>query len=422
MNSQLAKAIAFCVWFAAVISAISAAEVSSNWPRFGGLDGNFHSPEMGIPQKWTAADVAWRTELGGVGQSSPVIWGDKIFVTTSEQTSDGSVARYVMCLNRADGKVQWRQLASTGPGEELHKMNTWASPTCATDGERVIAYFGPGGLHSFDLDGNKEWSLDGLVKVVGTWGFGSSPVILGDMVVQNCDAQGQSYLLAVNKRTGERIWRAERKETPTGGWSTPILIETAKRKELIVNGEFGVQAYNPATGEELWFCQGFNGRGEPVPAWAHGLLVTVNGKPGDVYAVKPGGSGDVTKTHMAWHTARTGGRDLPSPVVVGDYALAVNMAGVAAMYQATTGKELWRERIGGNYCASPFVAGGLIYQPNDDGEVLVIRPGEKLEIVARNHIGETGDEIFRSSPAPSGGQVFLRSDKAVYCIGGKAAE
>ena len=260
------------------------------------------------------------------------------------------------------------------------------------------------------------------MKASGAWGFAGSPIILGDRVVQNCDGEGKSFLLALDKETGKEVWRTERKATPKGGWSTPIVIDTGKRKELVLNGEFGVQGYDPETGEDLWYCQSFNGRGTPVPAWTHGVLVTVNGKPGDIYAVKPGGSGDVTKTQMAWHTQRGGGRDLPSPVAVGDYVFTVNMTGIATMYDAGSGKEIWKERLGGNFSATPFIADGLIYALDEEGTTHVIRPGDKLDRVAKNTLGDRSGEIFRASATPNAGRVFIRSDKALYCVGPRGAE
>lgn len=396
--------------------AITLAAAESNWPRFGGPNGDFHCDDPTLIKEWDADNVLWKTELGGTGQSSPVTWGNQIFLTTSESAGGGKVNRIVICLNRDNGEIVWKQLVATGPGEKIHKMNSYASATCATDGERVIAYFGPGGLHCLDMKGNKQWSLD-LVKPTGPFGFGGSPIILGDMVIQNCDAAGPSYLLAVNKRTGEQIWRTPRRDSPKGGWSTPILIDTGEREELILNGEYGVQSYDPSTGKDLWSCRSFNGRGTPVPAWTHGLLITVNGKPGDVYAVKPGGSGDVTETRMAWHTRRGGGRDLPSPVAVGDYCFVVNMGGIGTLYDAVSGDQIWQTRLGGNFSATPLVAGGLIYALDEAGVTTIIRPGAKPEEVAKNSLGNVGDELFRAVPTPSRSQLLLRSTKTLYCIG-----
>lgn len=395
----------------------SVAVAEPNWPRFGGPRGDFHSDDSNLIKKWDADNILWRTELGGTGQSSPVTWGDQIFLTTSEPAGDGKVNRFVMCLNRGDGSIAWKQLVATGPGEKIHKMNSYASASCATDGERVVAYFGPGGLHCLDVKGSKQWSLE-LVNPTGPFGFGGSPIILGDMVIQNCDAAGPSYLLAVDKKSGKEIWRTPRKDSPKGGWSTPILIDTGVREELILNGEFGVQGYDPSTGKDLWWCRSFNGRGTPVPAWTHGLLITVNGKPGDIYAVRPGGSGDVTETHMAWHTRRGGGRDLPSPVAVGDYCFVVNMGGIGTLYDAASGKVIWQKRLSGNFSATPLVANGLIYALDEAGVTTIIRPGAEPAEVAKNSLGDAvGDEIFRAVITPSRSQLLLRSNTALYCIG-----
>ncbi|MBI1371530.1 MAG: PQQ-binding-like beta-propeller repeat protein [Phycisphaera sp.] len=405
---------------AAVTWAAVSPASAENWPRFGGADGSFHSGETGVPVKWTKADVAWRVDLPGRGQSSPVVWGDRIYVTSA--STDGKT-RSVLCVNRADGKTLWRADVPTTSHEDLHKMNSYATPTCATDGQRVVAFFGPAGLHCFDAaTGKPIWSRTDLGPLPFVWGTAASPVIVDDMVVQNCDAIGPSYLIAVNKESGKTIWKTERKEKPKGGWSTPFVIDTGKRRELILNGEFGVKGYDPKTGAELWFCKSFNGRGTPIPAWAHGTLITLNGLSGDIYAVKPGGSGDVTKTHMAWHTTRKGGRDLPSPVVVGDYIFTVSMSGIASGYNAKTGETLFVERMDATYSGSPVVVAGLVYITSEAGVTSVVKPGDKLAVTATNSVGATGDEIFRATPAISEGQVFLRSDTALYCVGRRAAE
>ena len=187
---------------------------------------------------------------------------------------------------------------------------------------------------------------------------------------------------------------------------------------MVLNGEFGVDAYDPKTGKPLWNCQGFNGRGTPAPAWGNGLLYVVNGKSGDVYAVKPGGKGDVTQSRMVWHTERRGGRDLPSPVLAGDCVVVISMAGIVTGYDARSGQELWKERLGGNFSGSPIAAGTLVYALAENGEVVVIKPGEQFEFVARNTIGVTGEEIFRSSIGVSDGQLLIRSDRRLYCVGG----
>lgn len=389
-----------------------AAHAETQWPRWRGPRGDGHSNETTLPIKWDKRDVAWKTPLPGVGESSPVIWGAKIFLTTSEL--DGA-KRSTLCFDRQDGHLIWKQSVEfSGQAEGLHKMNTFASPTCVTDGDVVVSFFGRAGLHAYSLDGKHLWS-NNLGMFDNPWGVGASPVLVGDLLIQNGDADSEAFLAAYNKRTGETIWNVPRPNHR--GWSTPILLDVAGRQELILNGHEGVTAYDPATGKQLWFCAGFNGRGEPTATPGDGLVYLVNGLVGDIYAVKPGGAGDVTKTRMAWHTPRKAGRDLPSPIVIGKYLIVSSMNGVAVCYDAASGEVIWQDRLGGNVSASPIAAAGMAYFQIEDGSVAVVKPGPRLDVVAQNKINPEGDEIFRASPAVSEGQLFLRSDRALYCIG-----
>ena len=385
---------------------------AETWSSFRGPLGTGLSSQS-LPTKWNEKSIAWRAEIEGSGQSSAVNWGNKIFLTSAK---DNGLTRLVLCLDASNGKVLWKKTIEVDAPEQSHKMNSWATPSCATDGERVVAFFGKGGLHCFDLDGKPLWSRIDLGSFPGNWGIAASPLILDGKVIQNCDAEGNSYLLAVDKKTGETVWITPRKSTPKGGWSTPILIDTGKRKELVLNGEFGVQAYDPETGKDYWFCKSFNGRGSPVPFFANNLVYVVNGQPGDLYVVKPGGEGDVTDTHMAYHAKRVGGRDLPSPVVVGNYLFVVSLSGIATTYNALDGEIYYSERLGGSFSASPMVANGLAYLLSEAGETVGVRPGKTLDIVSRNNLGLSSEETFRAAISPIDGRLFLRSSKALYCI------
>jgi outer membrane protein assembly factor BamB len=384
-----------------------------NWPRLAGPDGSSHSAETSLPVKWDASAVVWKATLKGEGQSAVVNWGDRLFLTSA---GPGGAKRHVHCLDRKSGKLLWEREVECASPEQIHKMNTWATPSCATDGERVVAFFGPGGIHCFDLEGNPKWSRD-LGGFPGDWGIGASPVIDGNLVIQNCDAEGPSSLVALDKVTGKTVWTAKRQDAPKGGWSTPVIIEAGGRRELLLNGEFGLNAYDPATGRDLWFSKGFTGRGTPLPAFANGQIYVVNGKPGNTYVVKPGGSGDVTESHRVWDAKRIGGRDLPSPVVVGDFLLISSMSGMLTTYDAKTGAILFTERLGSAISASPLAANGLVYFQMENGEVIVVKPGKTLEIVSKNPIGAESGEIFRAGLAPIQGQLFARSQSTVYCIG-----
>jgi outer membrane protein assembly factor BamB len=412
---------------------------SSNWPRWRGPQENGHAADPKLPVKWTDADVAWKTSLPGDGQSTPIIWGDRIFLTSA---LGGGKERLVFAVDRRDGKLLWRQTAWKGEAAEpIHKMNGWASASCATDGEIVAAFFGRGGgLHVYTVDGKHLWSKE-LGHFESPWGVAACPILVDDMIVQNCDADLDGYIAAFDKRTGKVIWRTDRlsqfdaktkakRDTDdaaatTGGkisnrgWSTPIVTTLGGRRELVLNGHEGVRAYDPATGKELWFCKSFAGRGEPTVTPAGELLCVVNGLSGDFYAVKPGGSGDVTATHMAWHTPRKGGRDTPSPIVVGKFAIVTDMKGIFTCYDVKDGHEYWKERVGGNFSGSPIANNGLVYFLDEDGRTVVIKPAESLQIVAENQLTSADDEIFRASPTPCDGQLFIRSTKVLYCIGKK---
>lgn len=390
-------------------SAIAAAE--SNWPRWRGPAGDGHSTENALPIKWDPTAVAWKVPLKGNGQSSPIIWGDRMFLTTALEKGK---QRVVFCLDRKDGKQLWEHVAWTGEPEPSHGMNGWASATCVTDGEVVVAFFGRGGIHAYTLEGKPLWSRD-LGKFESPWGTAACPVILGNLVIQNCDADVNAYITALDKKTGKTVWTSKRPDNR--GWSTPILVSVNGRQELVVNGHAGVTAYDVLTGKELWFCKSFNGRGEPTITPAGGLLCAVNGLSGDIYAIRPGGNGDVTQSHMAWHTYRKGNRDLPSPIVVGRFITVMDMKGIATCYDSESGKELWKERIGGAFSSSPIAAGGLVYFQNEAGVTTIIKPGEQLEIVSENSLGGTSDELFRASLTPCEGQIFSRSDRMLYCIG-----
>ncbi|MAS92477.1 MAG: hypothetical protein CMO55_04705 [Verrucomicrobiales bacterium] len=402
--------------FASALALSGTVVAEDNWSQFRGPTGRGHSVSESVPVSWDESNIAWKVSLKGTGQSSPVNWGDKMFLTSS---SDDGAERYVTCLSVKDGKTIWEETISCENPEDFHAMNGRATPSCATDGKTVVAFFGPAGLHAYSVEGEKKWSLD-LGDFPGSWGIAASPIIVGNKVIQNCDSEGDSTLLAVDIETGKTIWETKRETKPKGGWSTPILIDVEDKKELVLNGEFGVRGYDPETGEELWFCKGFNGRGAPVPDYADGKLYVVNGKPGDTYCVKPGGSGDVTDSQMLWHAPRKGGRDLPSPAAVDGYVFVASMSGIATCYDAETGKPYYTERLGEvvDLAAAPLVANGLIYmQTVTGGDVIVIRPGEELDIVAVNSLGSSAkSETFRATLAPIGENLFIRSRETLYCI------
>lgn len=386
--------------------------VADDWPSWRGPATDGHCKETSLPTKWSAKSVVWKTALPGVGQSSPAIWGERIFLTAA---LDKGKKRVVLCVERNKGNILWQREAWSGVPEPSHPMNLWASATCATDGERVIAFFGKGGLHCYSADGKKIWSRD-LGPFVAPWGTSACPLIVSDLVIQNCDATKDAFVVAVDKKTGKDVWRTPRPDTPKGGWSSPVLVDAGKRKEVVLNGEDFVIGYDPATGKELWKCKSFAGRGEPTVAPGKEKVFVVNGLIGDIYSVKLGGAGNVTESHIDWHTPRKGGRDQPSPIVVGKHLIVADMEGITTCYDSTNGKILWKERLNGSFTASPIAARGLVYFLSEQGNTSVIEPGAKFKLIAENSLDVSG-ELFRASMAASNGQIFVRSQTQLYCIG-----
>ena len=385
------------------------------WNAFRGPTG------MGIenqktPMNWNVNSIKWKTQITGSGQSSVIQSGEKLFLTSADK--EGGL-RFLHCLDKNTGGLLWKREVKNTREEAVHRMNTWATPTPVTDGSKVLAFFGPAGLHCFDLEGKKLWEID-LGEFPGSWGVAASPVIVDGMVLQNCDSTGPSRLLALDLNSGKTIWETKRETKPRGGWSTPIVISVQGKRQIVLNGEFGARGYSLADGKELWFCKSFNGRGSPVPFYDGKLVFVVNGKPGDLYAIDPTGKGDLTGTHMKWHAKRNGGRDLPSPVSVKGLVLVTSMSGVITCYDATNGKTLWIDRLTGAFSGSPLVSNGHYYIQNEAGQTYVIEPDrKKLKITGKNSLSPGEGEIFRATLSPISGMIFTRSQSTVYCIAKK---
>jgi len=386
----------------------------SPWPQWRGATRDGHSSEQGLPREWNAASVAWKSAIPGSGQSSPVLWGGKVFLTSS---LEGGKQRLVFCVSAQDGALLWQHVAWTGEPEKSHAMNGWASATCATDGEIVVAFFGKGGLHAYSVDGKPLWQKE-LGEFESPWGVAACPVIVGDRVIQNGDSERDAFIEAFDRKTGKSLWRRARPNHR--GWSTPLVWRSGERDIVVLNGHTGVTAYDPATGAELWFHKNGAGRGEPTVTPGKDLLFVVCGLSGNMTALRTGKASEAPEA--VWTAPRRGGRDLPSPVCVGKYLLVTSMNGIATCYDAESGKEFWKERLNGQFSSSPIVAGNLVYQTNEAGETLVIEPAESFKLVARNALAPEPDELFRASMAVVDGQILLRSNKFLYCIGKPGAK
>lgn len=395
--------------FAGFLISLTVIAADSNWPGWRGPKGDGHATDENVPTEWTADSVVWKTALPGIGQSSPSIWGDRIFLTAA---LDGGKERVVFAVDSETGKILWQKTAWTGEPEKSHPMNGWASASCATDGKVVAAFFGKGGLHLYSVDGNPLWSKD-LGVFQSDWGTAACPVIHGDLVIQNGDSDRDAFIEAFDLKTGNSLWRQKRPDHR--GWSTPIVLDRNGRKEVVLNGHTGVTAYDLRDGSELWFTPNSKGRGEPTVTPAGELLYVVCGLAGDMYALR--NASESSQPSTVWKSLRRGGRDLSSPIVVGKYLLVTTLNGIASCYQADTGTELWRERLPGQFSGSPIAVGNRVLYQSEAGETFVIEPGPTFKLVALNTLGAGSDEIFRAALTPFAGSMYSRSTKVLYRIG-----
>lgn len=382
------------------------------WPGWRGPRGDGTSLEQNVPTNWDPTNAVWQTVIPGIGHASPIVWGDRV-VTVTALTD--TTERICLCLDRATGKLLWQQTVVQGPLEKLHKENSYASGTPATDGERVYAVFRVGdeivvAAHDF-ATGKPLW----LVRPgthEGGWGFSNEPVLHQDKVIVDGDSKGDSFLVALDRKDGKERWRVNR--TRKGiSYSAPLIRSISGRTQMIQCGDRCVTSFNPDTGEPFWTVDGPSEEFVATPVYSErARLVFVSSSwPRQVLlAIRPDGHGDATQTHVAWRDTK-GAPYVPSMIVAEDYLLSVNNAGVAFCYEAASGTVLWQERFGRTH-ASPVLAGGLVYFINDDGQVNVIKPGPQFERVAQYELGEK----CYASPAISDGQVFLRDFKRILCL------
>jgi outer membrane protein assembly factor BamB len=406
-----------------------------NWPNWRGPSGQGYVDDSNVPLTWSEKEnLVWKTELAGRGNSTPIIWGDRIFLTAASKTGH---ERYVICISKSDGKLLWQRTASKGiPPDRTHNWNGHASPSCTTDGQRVYAFFGTPGLFCYDFEGKLLWHHDfGVFTCTMGWGTAASPLVFEDLVIQNCDNDGAKglpkgsdpksaapmALVALDKVKGTVCWQTPRHQG--FGFSTPRLLTTpAGRLELVLNGPDGVWAYDPRSGNELWHSRrtgdkGTNKFGEPMPVSAGDLLITLSGRPGPAQAVRLDGAGDITKSRL-WETRRKG-RDVGSPIIWGDYFYVADRNAVLTCLDLKTGIALYSRRLAADASAmaSPVALRGKLLFLLDTGETVVLEPGPKFKEVGRNALGEKRALDFAASPAVSAGNLFLRSQSHLYCVG-----
>ena len=432
-NSLLAHCM--LLLFAMTCSAASA----ENWPNWRGPRGDGTSVEKNVPTNWngkSSENIAWKVAIPGAGHSSPIVWEDRIFVATC-QTDQNPPARQLLCLDRRTGETIWKKDVVVAPLETKHGLNSYASGTPATDGKLVyVTFLRVGGktiearnvsrarpvtpgeivVAAYDFAGNQKWIArpGGFVSVHG---FCSSPVLFEDLIIINGDHDGDSYIAALKNTTGETVWKIPRKHK-TRSYVTPIIREIEGRTQMILAGSKCVASYDPRTGEQHWIIDGPTEQFVASMVYNGRLLFLTCGFPERHYlAIDPTGEGNVTETHIRWRTTKAAGY-VPSPVAIGDYFLNVSDKGIATCFDADTGKSHWVERLGPHFSASAVSAGGLAYFLADEGKMTIIRPGEKLDVVAVNELGE---HCF-ASPAISNGQIFIRGEKHLYSIGPNHAD
>ncbi|PYV10085.1 MAG: hypothetical protein DMG23_08860 [Acidobacteria bacterium] len=440
------RAMPILVWL------LACASVSGqHWPSFRGPNASGVADGHPTPVKWNATSgesVLWKTPIPGMAVSSPIVWGDRVFVSTAVSSDPNATIRTglygdvkpstdlsmhswrLVALDKRTGKVVWERVAHEGvPRTKRHPKSSQASPTPVTDGRHVVVSFGSEGLYTYDVDGKLLWKRDLGVLNAGwfydpdyEWGVGSSPIIWKDSVIVQCDIQKNSFIAAFEVATGQPLWRTPREEIPS--WSTPAIYEGNGRAELVTQATNFTRGYDPSTGQELWRLSGNSEIAIPTPIIGQNLIIVTNGYRGvqPIYAIKPGAKGDITlkgeqsqSEFIAWSTKR-GGPYIPTPLIYHDHLYVCSNNGVLSAYDVRTGQRLYQERLGGtggSFSASPVAADGKIYLSSEDGDVFVVKAGPTYELLATNPIGE----VVMATPAISDGVIIIRGLKDVFAIG-----
>ena len=432
-----------------IFGGLAPAGAQQNWPSFRGPEAKGIAEGYKMPVQWdvaTSENILWRTELAGLGLSSPVVWGDRIFVTTAidakgpsglkvglygnvESIEEDSVFTWrVYCVDKKSGKILWEKDAYVGkPKMKRHPKSSHANSTCATDGRHVVAFFTSEGLYCYDMAGELKWKKDLGVLDYGwyfqasaQWGGGSSPIIHDGMVILQCDVQKDSFLAAFDVTDGREIWRVTRNDVPT--WSTPTVYDGEQYQQIIVNGYRHIGGYDIKTGKEIWKLTGGGDIPAPTPIVSGDLVFITNahGSMAPIYAIKLSAKGDIslpedqlTNESVVW-SVRSGGNYMTTPIVYGAYLYGCANNGVLSCYEAATGKLIYKERLkmGAAFSGSPVGAEGKLYFPDEGGAIFVVRAGPEYELLAVNDMGE----ICMASPAISEGVLFLRTRSHLVAV------
>ena len=391
------------------------AEAAKYWTRWRGPSGQGHVATPNYTDTWSNTDhVKWRVAVPGLGHSSPIIWRDHLFLTTA--TDDGA-KMWLLAYSRSTGKLLWQATVPSTGIEHVYHKNSRASATPVTDGQRVYVSFGTHGLAAFDFSGKLVWHRP-LGEVRNYHGSAGSPVLYKDRVILFQDHDGsaklRSFVAAFDAATGTTVWWKDRVQTV--GWSTPVVITTPERDELVINSQRFINAYDPQTGAELWTVRGSTFEVIPTPVVGHGLVFCSSGRAGPTIAIRPGGKGDVTATHVAWSTPK-GSPFVPSGIVHGDLLYLVNdMQSILTVYNAKTGALAYQERMGEpvreGFSASPVAVGNKLFFTNDNGQTFVVEAGPVFKLVRVNELGAR----VLASPALVDGVWYWRTDRELIAI------
>jgi outer membrane protein assembly factor BamB len=417
-----------------VIAACAFCARAEDWPQFRGPTGQGTSSEKNLPMHWTTeSNVVWKTPIPGEGWSSPIVWKDKVFLTAA--TERGTKC-HVVALDRKSGKILWDKEVFEQTPLRKEGKNSYATPTPVTDGNRVYAVFGDGGVAALTLDGAVAWT-NREVQFYSRHGLGASPIVHDDLLIMPYDGSNRigtpgawpnntaeerlgwqipwdkSFVAALDVKTGKRVWTGKRGMSRIAH-STPVVIEHAGRKQIISIAGDAIQGFDPKTGERIWTAYAQGEGLVPTPVIGDGLIFAASGfEKTTLRGVRLGGKGDVTETHIAWEQ-RKGVPTQPSLLYVKNHVYGIADGGVAACYKAESGDIIWQERIGGNHSASPVYADGKIYFLSEAGETAIIDANPKFSgILATNSVGEK----CQASMAISQSNIFIRSDKHLFCIG-----
>jgi outer membrane protein assembly factor BamB len=384
------------------------------WSRWRGPSGQGQVPAGQYTDRWSPATHVWKVPVPGLGNSSPIVWGDRIFLTGSR---NNGLRLSMFAFSRKDGRLLWETDIAQSGTERVHNKNGYASATPATDGELVYASFGRHGLAAFDFNGKIVWQRPFGV-IANYHGPAGSPVLYKDRIFlyqdQNPTPEQPAFVAAFDKKTGKTIWQTPRRETV--GWGTAVVINTGARDELVINGQHRVAAYDPDSGKELWTVRGMTYEVIPTPVVSHGLVFTSSGRAGPTLAIRPGGSGDVSTTHVAWTSAR-GSPFVPSAIVVGDLLYLINdMQSILTVFEAATGKLVYQDRLGvamrEGFSASPVHVNGKLFFTNDEGQTFVVEAGRTFKLL---HVNELGARTL-ASPALVDGTWYWRTGESLVAI------